>query len=107
MDQFKEDFKALKSLAVKITQSWTNLEELQSKVKAYSEATFVAGLDPALVKAVIQEASGDTEGVETVLKNAKKVNKVLEQASSVGGLNRIGVVPTSILAQDLIKLLDQ
>ena len=106
-DQFERDFEALKALSQKIEDSWKSLGALQSKVKAYSEATFVAGLDRALIDAVVTEATGDTEGIEPVLKNAKKVNKILEQASGVGGLNRIGVVPAQSFTQDLIKLLDQ
>jgi hypothetical protein len=106
-DQFEAEFKALKELSKKIQSSWENISTAHGKVVEYSKKTAFAGIDEAFVRQIIVESSGDVEGVETVLKNSKKVNEALKKASEINTLNDVGLSRVRPFSEDLVDLLER
>ncbi len=104
--QFYEDFQALTELSQRLTASWEALEKLQSKVQDYSKQTFVAGVDPEFVNALITELSGDMEGIEEVLKRSRQVNDALRKVASAGVLGGRRIERTQTFSSDVIELLE-
>ena len=84
LDQFNEDFKALKKLAMQINNSWKALEKTHKEVNSFSERYFLATMDANLMRSLIVEFGGDTEEIDLVLARSRQVNATLKKASTLG-----------------------
>jgi hypothetical protein len=84
LDQFNEDFTALKKLARQINHSWKALERTHKEVNSFSERSFLATMDANLMRSLIVEFGGDTEEIDLVLTRSREVNATLKKASKLG-----------------------
>ena len=84
LDQFNEDFAALKKLAMQINNSWKALQITHKEVNAFSERSFWATMDASLMRSLIVEFGGDTEEIDLVLTRSRQVNATLKKASNLG-----------------------
>ncbi len=106
LDQFTEDYQALRVLARQIQDSWVAMEKTQKEVAAFADRTFLASVDANLVRALIVEFGGDTEAIDQVLKRSTQVNEALKKASGLGILGSDGL-PTQLVIQDVVNLLER
>jgi len=104
-DQFEEDFAALTKLSASISASWSSLQTLQSELDQYAKRSVLAGADPALLNAVLQQTSTATAEVDRVIERGKKVNKALETLSGFGVFQGEATDRTRAYLLDLLQLL--
>jgi len=105
LDQFEQDFKALKKLAEQINKSWGALKKTQNEVRTFANQSFVATVDADLAKALVVEFAGDSEMIDDTLRRSRQVNEALKKAPGLGLLERQDGGPAQTGIRDLLNLL--
>jgi hypothetical protein len=105
LDQFDQDFKALKKLADQINKSWGALKKTQNEIRTFANQSFVATVDTDLARALVVDFAGDSEMIADTLRRSRQVNEALKKTPGLGLLERqdSGRAPAAI--QDLLNLL--
>jgi hypothetical protein len=105
LDQFDQDFKALKKLAEQINKSWAALKKTQNEVRAFASRSSLAAVDADLARALVVEFAVDSEAIDTALRRSRQVNDALKKAQGLGlaGKTDSGRAPAAL--QDFIRLL--
>lgn len=106
-DQFEEDYRTLAALADRLDTSWQSIKKLHDEVDAFAKKSALATVDAALVKAVAEQVPGASPQLDSALKQARRVNEVLDKALSTRVLGGDTVQPVRSVTQDLIDLLER
>jgi len=105
--QFEEDLRTMERLAMDIDESWKSLSKAQEELSSYSQRSGLAATDPALLRAVLEEAQVKPELVDDVIQRSKQVNKALAKASGSIAVARTDEAVTARgFFQDLIQMLE-
>jgi hypothetical protein len=107
LDQFNEDYQALKKLAKQIRESWKALAKTQKEVAAFADGTFLRTLDPDFARALIVEFGGDPESIDDVLVRSRQVNEALKKASGSGLLGGSDSSRPQTVTGEVINLLER
>jgi hypothetical protein len=105
LDQFEQDFKALKKLAEQINKSWGALKKTQNEVRTFANQSFVATVDADLAKALVVEFARDSEMIDDTLRRSRQVNEALKKAPGLGLLEKEDSGRAQTAVQDLLNLL--
>jgi hypothetical protein len=105
LDQFEQDFAALKKLAEQINKSWGALKKTQNEVRAFANRSFLATVDEDLARALVVEFAVDSETIDSALRRSRQVNDALKKAQGLGLVEKQDSGRASTALQDLINLL--
>ncbi|GKS57060.1 hypothetical protein YTPLAS18_05870 [Nitrospira sp.] len=107
LDQFNDDFCALRDVAAQLGNSWKSLSALHRQVQRYSHQSFLASVDPALVSALAEQVPGSSDHIRRVLDNSRSVNDALDEALNFSFLPEKTLGRTRSVTMDLIELLER
>ncbi|HVN22399.1 MAG TPA: hypothetical protein VMT71_00405 [Syntrophorhabdales bacterium] len=107
LDQFDQDYGALRTLARQIGESWKALQKTQQAVDDFSQRSSLASVDTNLVRSLIIDFKGDTAAIDQVLIRSTQVNDALRKASGMGLPRGNELSGVQGLNEDLINLLQQ
>jgi hypothetical protein len=106
-DQFDEDYRTLTTLAERLDTSWRSIQMLHGEVEAFAKKTALASVDAALLKAVAEQAPGASQQLDAALKQARKVNEVLDKVLGSRVLGGEKAEQVRSVTQDLIDLVER
>lgn len=107
LDQFDDDFCALRDVAAQLGNSWKSLSALHRQVQRYAHQSFLASVDPALVSALTEQVPGSSDHIRRVLENSRSVNDALDEALNFSFLPEKTMARTRSVTMDLIELLER
>src|SRR5262245_57051376 len=106
-DQFEEDYRTLTTLADHLDTSWQSIQKLHEEVEAFAKKSALASVDAALLKAVAEQVPGASQQLDAALKQARKVNEILDRALGARSLGGERGEQVRSVTQDLIDLMER
>lgn len=106
-DQFETDYGTLAALADRLDTSWQSIKQLHDQVDAFAKKSALASVDAAFVKAVADQVPGANPQIDAALKQARRVNDVLDKALSGRTLGGETGQQVRSVTQDLLDLLQR
>ncbi len=107
LDQFEEDFCALREIAARLGTSWKGIGTIHHQIQRYANQSFFASVDPQLVAAVADQVPGASHHLRTVLENSRHVNDALDEALNFSFLPGRALGRTRSVTLDLVELLER
>lgn len=107
LDQFEEDFCALREIAAQLGTSWKGVGTIHHQIKQYAHQSVLASVDPQLVSAVADQVPGASNHLRTVLDNSRHVNDALDEALNFSFLPDRALGRTRSVTMDLVELLER
>lgn len=107
LDQFEEDFCALREIAAQLGTSWKGVGAIHHQIKRYADQSFLASVDPQLVAAVADQVPGASNHLRNVLENSRHVNDALDEALNFSFLPDRALGRTRSVTMDLVELLER
>jgi len=107
LNQFEKDYATLKDLAKQMASSWKQIQDLQSKLQAFSQESFFATVPAELIKTSVELVPGATDRIDQALKTSKQVNDALAMALKAPILQTPEVRVGKSYLNDYIDLLER
>ncbi len=107
LDQFEEDFCALREIAAQLGTSWKGVGTIHHQIKQYAHQSFLASVDPQLVAALADQVPGVSNHLRNVLENSRHVNDALDEALNFSFLPDRVLGRTRSVTMDLVELLER
>lgn len=107
LDQFEADYRTLTTLADRLDTSWQSIQKLHEELEAFAKKSALASVDAALLKAVAEQVPGASQQLDAALKQARKVNEILDKALGAQSLGGEKGEQVRSVTQDLIDLMER
>jgi len=106
-DQFEEDYRTLTTLADRLDASWQSIQKLHGEVEAFAKKSALASVDVELLKAVADQVPGASQQIDAALKQARKVNEILDKVLSGRVLGGEKAEQVRSVTHDLLDLMER